>query len=189
MRKTIVVMAMVFTALVGCSSEISDPPVPRDEVPVREEPMLQMGQQMPDPKEVRIPKIGAESNLVPVGLTPEGAHEVPPENHPEQAAWFRPGPEPGEPGKAIILGHVNGNHRVGVFSRLDELNVGDEVYVDEHRFIVTAVDSALKTQFPADLIYGDTETPELRLVTCGGELDRAAGNYLSNVIVSARLAD
>jgi hypothetical protein len=42
-----------------------------------------------------------------------------------------------------------------------------------------------KTAFPTDLVYGATLEPSLRLVTCGGEFDRARGSYLDNVIVYA----
>ena len=39
------------------------------------------------------------------------------------------------------------------------------------------------------MIYGDTVDPELRLITCGGVLDRVHHNYLSNRVVFASLAD
>jgi hypothetical protein len=37
-------------------------------------------------------------------------------------------------------------------------------------------------------VYFPTLTPTLRLVTCGGEFDRATGHYRSNFIVFASLA-
>ena len=43
----------------------------------------------------------------------------------------------------------------------------------------------LKTAFPTDLVYAPTLEPALRLVTCGGPVDRAKGSYLDNVIVYA----
>ena len=48
---------------------------------------------------------GVTSTLVPLGVTEDNQHEVPPLDEPEQAGWFIDGPEPGEPGASIILGH------------------------------------------------------------------------------------
>jgi hypothetical protein len=42
-----------------------------------------------------------------------------------------------------------------------------------------------KSQFPADLVYGPTLAPALRLVTCGGIFDKKAGHYRDNIVVSA----
>ena len=45
-----------------------------------------------------------------------------------------------------------------------------------------------KDQFPTAAVYGPTPVPELRLITCTGEFDRAAHSYLDNLVVTARLA-
>jgi hypothetical protein len=52
---------------------------------------------------------------------------------------------------------------------------------------VYAADRYAKAAFPADKVYGNTKGSELRLITCGGELDQAAHSYRDNVVVSARL--
>ena len=44
-----------------------------------------------------------------------------------------------------------------------------------------------KDVFPTQQVYGNTPDAQLRLITCGGTLDRAAHNYLSNVVVYATL--
>ncbi|HEX2134216.1 MAG TPA: class F sortase [Actinophytocola sp.] len=141
------------------------------------------------PVEVRIPAIGATSSLMPLGLNPDRTVEVPPVDEPMRAGWFTGGPAPGEPGPAVLLGHVNGGGRPGIFARLAELEPGDEVLVrrtdDTVRFTVRRVDQVPKTEFPADAVYGDTPGPELRLITCGGAFDEDAGSYRDNVIVYA----
>jgi hypothetical protein len=38
-------------------------------------------------------------------------------------------------------------------------------------------------------VYGPTDSPELRLVTCGGAFDRSIGHYTDNVIVFADLQE
>ncbi len=137
------------------------------------------------PQALKIPAIGTESSLVPLGLTAEGQHEVPPLEQQYQAGWFEPGPEPGQNGPAIILGHVNGNGKPGVFAHLADVEVGDDVVVDGRVFRVYEVLAADKDAFPRDRVYGNTDRPELRVITCGGVFDEGAGSYEGNVIVFA----
>lgn len=138
-----------------------------------------------NPTSLSIPAIGVTSSLVSLGLTATNEHEVPPVETPEQAGWYEPGPEPGQVGPAIILGHVNGGGKPGVFAHLDDLKPGDEITVDAQVFRVTEVERADKDAFPADRVYAETVEPELRVITCGGAFDHASGNYVDNVIVYA----
>jgi sortase (surface protein transpeptidase) len=82
-----------------------------------------------EPAVVDIPKIGARSTLVPLGLNPDSTIEVPPVSQPLQAGWYSLGPAPGELGPAVLLGHVDGNKQKGIFYRLKELAAGDVVTV------------------------------------------------------------
>jgi sortase (surface protein transpeptidase) len=141
---------------------------------------------------VDIPKIGAHSSLVPLGLNPDNTVQVPPVSTPMQAGWYSYGPTPGETGPAVILGHVDGMKQAGIFYRLRELASGDRVSVSRRdgstaRFVVTRVDRVSKDAFPTDAVYGNTAGPELRLITCGGDFDHTAHNYRDNVIVYAGL--
>ncbi|MEJ2854579.1 MULTISPECIES: class F sortase [unclassified Saccharothrix] len=145
-----------------------------------------------DPTEVVIPKIGARSSLVPLGLNPDETIEVPPVEQPMQAGWYVHARAPGEPGPAIILGHVDGNSQPGIFHRLAELAPGDGIDVARAdgstvRFTVVRVDQVPKERFPTDAVYGDTPDPVLRLITCGGVFDRSARSYQDNVIVYAKM--
>ena len=45
-----------------------------------------------------------------------------------------------------------------------------------------------KDAFPTAEVYGPQAGPVLRLVTCGGEFDRATGHYTDNVIAFASAA-
>jgi hypothetical protein len=184
------VLGVVIAALVtGCGSTVEA----ANEVGARAgaEPVIPMGEQVGDPTRVRIPKLGIDEPLVALGLTSEGATEVPPSDKPQEVGWFQPGPEPGEAGAAVILGHINGRvngvSTPGVFARLGQLGLGDEVWVDDRRFVVTAAEQVKKESFPTDRVYGvDTPDAELRLITCGGPFDLATGHYTDNFIVSAR---
>jgi sortase (surface protein transpeptidase) len=144
------------------------------------------------PGSVRIPRINAESSLVPLGQNTDGTVQVPPVSTPLQAGWYAGGAAPGEPGPAVLLGHVDGDKQLGIFYRLHELTPGDQVMVTRQdgtvlKFSVTKVDRVAKTAFPTDAVYGPTKDPELRLLTCGGKFDHAAHSYVDNVIVYAKL--
>ena len=92
----------------------------------------------------------------------------------------------------MVLGHVNGGGRPGVFSRLSQVHEGDRVTVTRDgaplTFTVYRTEEVAKTAFPTARVYGDTPGPELRLLTCGGALDRSAHHYLGQTIVYAALS-
>jgi hypothetical protein len=145
------------------------------------------------PTDVDIPKIGAKSTLVPLGLNADETIQVPPVSTPMQAGWYTKAPTPGEVGPAVILGHVDGNKLPGIFFRLKELAPGDEVLVSRQdgttaKFLVDRVERVAKSTFPTDEVYGNTTGPELRLITCGGEFDHGAHSYKDNIVVFAKLA-
>jgi sortase (surface protein transpeptidase) len=145
------------------------------------------------PVRITIPKINAESSLIPLGLAADGTLAVPPVSKPLQAGWFTGGPTPGEDGPAVIVGHVDGVKRPGIFYRLRELAVGDAVAVARAdgttaKFVVSDKQQVAKSRFPTDRVYDETPGPELRLITCGGAFDRPTRNYLDNLIIYAKLA-
>ncbi|GLY41521.1 class F sortase [Amycolatopsis sp. NBRC 101858] len=145
-----------------------------------------------DPVSIDIPKIGAHSSLVPLGVNADNTIQVPPVTTPLQAGWYTYAPTPGEVGPAVVLGHVDGNHQKGIFYRLKELAAGDRVSVARADgttalFEVTKVHQVPKQDFEKEGVYDDTAGPELRLITCGGVFDRSAHNYVDNIVVYARL--
>jgi len=146
------------------------------------------------PTQLNIPKIGAQSSLVSVLPKADGGISVPSVHTPMQAAWYKMSPVPGETGPAVVLGHVDGDKKPGVFFKLKELVKGDEVDVERSdgkklKFVVDRVDQVPKETFPRDAVYGNSDKPQLRLITCGGAFDHAEHSYKDNVIVYANLAD
>jgi hypothetical protein len=142
----------------------------------------------PMPVRVEIPSIGVASSLDRLGRAPDGTVEVPRDW--EVAGWYAPGPRPGDPGSAVILGHVDSKDGPAVFYRLRQLRRGDAVIIGRAdgsavRFVVQRTEQYPKDRFPTDEVYYPTLTPALRLVTCGGDFDAAAGHYRSSVIVFA----
>lgn len=143
-----------------------------------------------EPAWLDVPAIDARSSLIPLGLNPDRTVAVPPVHEPMQAGWYRYSPTPGEPGPAVILGHVNGDGKDGIFVRLHELKRGDEIRVGREdgtvaRFTVKRMAQVPKDRFPTEDVYGDTAGPELRLITCGGPFDETARSYRDNIIAFA----
>ena len=147
----------------------------------------------PVPVRLEIARIGVSTGLQRLGRDQHGAVEVPSGPHRwDTAGWYAPGTRPGDPGSAVILGHVDSRSGPAVFYRLRELRRGDLVEVaradgSTARFAVQRTEQYDKRRFPTDEVYYPTLTPALRLVTCGGEFDATAGHYRSNIIVFATL--
>jgi sortase (surface protein transpeptidase) len=145
------------------------------------------------PTQLSIPKIGAQSSLAAVFLNKDGKINVPSVHTPMQAAWYEMSPVPGDVGPAILLGHVDGDKKPGIFYKLKDLAPGDEIDVDRSdgkklKFVVSRKDEVPKDTFPQDAVYGNTDKPQLRLITCGGAFDHAEHSYKDNIIVYANLA-
>ena len=146
------------------------------------------------PTKVSVPAIGAESSLIELGQKKDGSLEVPPLSNPMQASWYDQSPSPGELGPAVILGHVNGEGKPGIFYRLKEIKAGEQIMVAREDgqtavFTVANVDTVPKAAFPAEQVYADTPDSQLRLITCGGVFDPAAKSYEANIIVYANLTE
>jgi Sortase domain len=145
-------------------------------------------QEVAPPVRLRIPAARVDTPLQPLGRAADSTVEVPSDFG--VAGWFADGPRPGQDGPAVILGHVDSRTGPGVFYSLAGLAAGTEVLVDRAdgstvSFRVSGIDTVPKSGFPTDQVYGPTLQSSLRLVTCGGPFDRAAGSYRDNVIVSA----
>jgi sortase (surface protein transpeptidase) len=144
----------------------------------------------PVPVRIEIPSIGVASTLERLGRAPDRTVQVP--SRWEVAGWYAGGTRPGDPGSAVILGHVDSKSGPAVFYRLSELRRGDGITIrradgSSVRFVVQRIQQYDKRRFPTDDVYYPTLTPALRLVTCGGQFDYATGHYRSNVIVFATI--
>lgn len=188
------VLAVLVTACAPAPETPLAPPPPPSAGPVAPQAAV-AGDILPrsEPDSVQIPSIGSASSLIPLGLNEDRTVEVPSVYNPMQAGWYRFGPTPGEQGAAVVLGHVDGVDRAGVFYRLRELRPGGEIDIHRRdgrtvRFEVERVEQVDKDHFPSQSVYGETDRAELRLVTCGGTFDRAAGSYRDSIIVYAVLA-
>ncbi len=147
--------------------------------------------QAPDPVRIEIGAIGVDAPVIPLDLRADGSIEVP--EAADETGWWRDGPEPGEPGPAVIYGHVDSWTGPAVFFGLRQLDAGSAIdVIREDGSVVTyeveRIEQYEKAEFPTDEVYGDTDAPVLRLVTCGGEFDQEARSYRDNLVVYASLA-
>jgi hypothetical protein len=145
------------------------------------------------PVSMYIPAIGVNSPLLRLGVNADGTIQVPSlVTSAGEAAWYKYSATPGQVGASVIEGHVDSYQGPAVFFRLGSLRPGDTIDVRladgmTAIFRVTGVREYLKSQFPAKAIYGATNYPALRLITCGGVFDYTTGHYLSSTVVFASL--
>jgi sortase (surface protein transpeptidase) len=136
-----------------------------------------------------IPKLNESSPLIGLGLNPDKSIQVPPLADPMQAGVYTKGPMPGQVGPAVVLAHINANGKPGFGQDFHTLAAGDKITVTTPSgpvaFAVTRTETVPKAEFPTAAVYSDTKDAELRLITCGGTLDRSAHNYLGQTIVFA----
>lgn len=143
------------------------------------------------PVRVQVPAIGVDSTLESLGLLADGELASPTDF--PVAGWYAGGVRPGDPGPAIVAGHIDSVAGPAVFYDLGALERGDPVVVTRAdgtvvRFTVESKAQYAKAKFPTDAVYGPTPTPELRLITCTGAFDRSARSYEDNLVVTAVLA-
>jgi sortase (surface protein transpeptidase) len=146
------------------------------------------------PTKLSIPSIGVSSDLLKLGLNPDGTVQVQSLDDPDsKAGWFDQSPEPGTIGPSVLLGHVDSKkYGPGVFYQLGALAKGAEVDVTRADgtvavFRVDSVESYAKDAFPTATVYHDLTYAGLRLITCGGTFDPAKGSYESNIVAFATL--
>lgn len=168
------------------STTTTAPPTPTTAAPTTTTtlPPLQPGR-------VRIPAIGVDAAVVPVGLEPNGEMEVPPA---KEVGWYELGTRPGAPqGSAVLAAHVDYAGVKGAFFKLRELPEGAEIEVagPDGRVLRYVVDTRLqvdKDELPVEELFRSTGPPTLTLITCGGAFDRGARHYQDNIVIRARPA-
>nr|WP_184491565.1 class F sortase [Streptomyces sp. I6] len=140
---------------------------------------------------IAIRAVGVDAPIVDVGLDANGWIEAPPAQDPNLAGWYQNGIAPGQQGTAVVVGHVDNAGGPAVFYGLGSMEKGQHVEVTRYDgrvavFEVYGVEVFSKNNFPGARVYGDTGTPELRVITCGGGYSRGTG-YDGNVVVFGRM--
>lgn len=144
------------------------------------------------PKRIRIATAGVDANVELVGLERDGSVGTP-KNY-DNTAWYEPGPRPGEPGNAVMLGHVDSAalKRGAVFWNLRLVKPGDDITVvsDDgiaHHFTVTGQQQYNPQNVPIAEIFGQADGVHLNLITCDAStpFNRRTGEYAGWLLVTA----
>ncbi|MDP3988772.1 MAG: class F sortase [bacterium] len=140
------------------------------------------------PVRLTIPSIKVDAPVEYVGLTPEGAMDVPGER--AHTAWFELGKRPGENGSAVIAGHYGWKNSKAVFDDLYTLQKGDKIYVeDENGEVISFVVRESRSYDPeadASDVFGSLDgRSHLNLITCEGVWDSVSKTYSNRLVVFA----
>ncbi len=144
------------------------------------------------PNKIKIPSIQVDTFVERVGVTKEGNMDVP--KNIWNTAWFgNGGYRPGDPGNAVIAGHLDAPGTVAVFWNLDKIKVGDKVILTDQSGKTMTFEVYDKQVYPINnaplqTIFGPSNEAHLNLITCGGTFDRSAHIYNKRLVVYTRLA-
>ncbi len=142
------------------------------------------------PAELHIDKIDVSTIFEHVGLTDDGAMDVP--EGWDNVAWYEPGTLPGSIGNAVVAGHFDSPTGPAIFYELNELDLGDHVTVvtdegEELTFEVIEIELVHADEAPLKKIFGESDDRNLNLITCDGIWDRNANMYDQRLIVYTTL--
>ncbi|MFK0045045.1 sortase domain-bontaining protein [Streptomyces sp. NPDC090741] len=104
--------------------------------------------------------------------------------------WWTEGATPGEKGVSVLVAHFDTKHGPALMKDVKKIKLGDLIEVPREdgktaKFKIREIEDVNKKDFPTDKVYGETRRPELRLLTCGGEIKD--GHRTNNVIFYADL--
>jgi hypothetical protein len=165
-------------------------PLPQPATPKRHRRLVNLvDRNAAPPRHIKIPAIGVSAPVGPLRREPDGTMQTP--TVWQDTGWYKPGPEPGERGPAVITGHVDSTGGPAVFYRLSELHRGNLISIRRAdgsllRFRIEGLERWPKSEFPTRRVFRTkTRISVLRLVTCSGSFDHSTGHYVDNTIVYA----
>jgi len=117
------------------------------------------------PARLRVATLGVDAPVQAVGVGRDGELAVP--SNAGSLAWWRDGVGPGDPGSAVLAGHVDYRGERGVFFSLRSLAVGSSVevtYADgsTRPFTVVARRQVAKSALPTDDLFAASGKPRYR---------------------------
>jgi len=183
----VVVAAFVFVGTAVKATLFSPDPEFQLDIPVAENAHASVAL----PERVRIPVLAIDTRVEQVGINTKG-NMAAPSNY-SDAGWYKYGTRPGEKGSAVLAGHLdNGLALDGVFRHLDQLEVGDDIYVETKEgkslhFVVSATAVYPYTGVPTEMLFTRDDKARLNLITCGGGWLKDAKTYSERLVVYAVL--
>ena len=143
------------------------------------------------PKFFNIPKISVSAPITPVGVDENGKMQLP--QNIAEVGWYSPGAKPGEPGNAVMSGHLDSTTGEGaIFYHLHELEPGDSLYVsdelgNQYTFVVTKKEIYEFDQVPLEEVFGESSKKRLNLITCTGQWIASQRNYSHRMVIYSEL--
>jgi LPXTG-site transpeptidase (sortase) family protein len=143
------------------------------------------------PIRLQVPALGIDAKVESVGKKSDGSMGTP--STWQNVAWYDLGPKPGEPGNAVIDGHVdNALTTAGVFQHLSQIGLGDVVEVSDAeghqlRYSVSAINEYAVNGAPTGSIFATSGPSQLVLITCDGNWDASLHEFDKRLVVVARL--
>jgi sortase (surface protein transpeptidase) len=139
------------------------------------------------PVALAIPSAGIRARVVPEGLGPGGTLDIPP---PQQVGWYDGGAVPGQDGTTLIAGHIDDDGVPGAFLQLNAVPTGATVRVTLASGRVAAYTVRRRLVLPQSGLAGSgllagPGSPQLVMITCGGDYDTSTHLYLDNIVLVA----
>ena len=139
------------------------------------------------PVRLKIPSINVDAPVEYVGLTSDGAMDIPKSR--DNVAWFELGPLPGANGSAVIAGHYGWKNRKGsAFDNLYKLRKGDKIYIEDDKGIIISFvvreSRRYDPKMDASNVFSSNDgKSHLNLITCEGKWDKVSETYPERLVV------
>ncbi|MEU9102380.1 class F sortase [Streptomyces sp. NPDC048361] len=144
-----------------------------------------------EPTRLVIPSAGVDASpVLRLGVDSAQELEVPPVDRAQQAGWYTGSVTPGEKGASVLVAHYDTARGPALLRNVKDMKVGDVIEVGRADgstavFRIRETEQVEKKDFPTHKVYGTTDRPELRLITCGGPVKD--GHRSANIIFYADL--
>ncbi|MDO8572340.1 MAG: class F sortase [bacterium] len=141
------------------------------------------------PVRLKIPRINVDATVEYVGLTPDGAMDIP--KTASNVAWFNPGSRPGENGSAVLAGHYGWkNGKASAFDNLYKLRKGDKLYVEDDKGVTTSFVMRESRRYDPEadasgVFISNDGKSHLNLITCEGVWDNVSKSYSKRLVIFA----
>lgn len=143
----------------------------------------------PTPVRIVIPAIGVDAIVEARGLDSDRNLATPKDFR--DVAWYNLGPRPGEPGNAILNGHVNWWTGDAVFTHLSRLRAGDTIQVERADRVALVFKVTSKQTVDANAriasLFAPSSQSTLTLITCSGIWNPLTNTDTKRLLVKATL--
>ena len=142
------------------------------------------------PKFFTVNKINIFARIIPLGLTKSGALATP--NNVYDVGWYSGSSKPGQPGTALMDGHVSSWTNKGVFYNIKTLRAGDKIQItmgDNTVLNYTVTGSQVYDKDKVDMNKAMTSSVTgkngLNFITCTGKYNASEDQFAQRIVVFA----